>query len=330
MKLVHHPRPGVSERGQIIVLFVISVFVIVGVVGLVIDGGGAFAQRRVQQNVVDMAALAGANTYLNTAGTADVKAAAAEAAARATAAANGAVHGVDSTSLGVNVTGDTNLGTVEVGMTRPHRNAFVGLFGWSTWDVSVDAQARSARKANAAKGVLPLLFNEAAYKTNPICDTSASSCTDKIVTFQLPGTGTEDVPQDATTFNWTVFCTASGNECNGDQRVVNDLIEQNGTATTIGVNTTRIGPLNSGAITALFNDLERYALNTTFPVPIVNDDGVLLGIAYFKLISIEGNNDKVIKGYFVSPFDGVELEYIPGGGEAALDTGAYIAAELTD
>ena len=44
--------------------------VIIGMVGLVLDGGGAFAQRRSEQNAIDLAALAGANAYLNTSGNA--------------------------------------------------------------------------------------------------------------------------------------------------------------------------------------------------------------------------------------------------------------------
>ena len=52
-------------------------------VGLVIDGGGTFAQRREQQTGADLAALAGANTYMNTAGAPAIKRAAAIAAARA-------------------------------------------------------------------------------------------------------------------------------------------------------------------------------------------------------------------------------------------------------
>ena len=37
----------------------------IAMVGLVLDGGSTFAQRRDQQNGADLAAVAGANAYLN-------------------------------------------------------------------------------------------------------------------------------------------------------------------------------------------------------------------------------------------------------------------------
>src|SRR5258705_8109080 len=53
------PRPD-GQRGQMVVMFAISLVVIVLAVGLVIDGGNALAQRRGSQNAADFAALAGA------------------------------------------------------------------------------------------------------------------------------------------------------------------------------------------------------------------------------------------------------------------------------
>ena len=53
-----------AESGQVIVIFALALVVIVAMVGLVLDGGSTFAQRRTQQNAADLAALAGANDYL--------------------------------------------------------------------------------------------------------------------------------------------------------------------------------------------------------------------------------------------------------------------------
>jgi len=53
-----------AQRGQILVVFVLAMVAIIGVIGLAIDGGGAYAQRRDQQTAADLAALAGANDYL--------------------------------------------------------------------------------------------------------------------------------------------------------------------------------------------------------------------------------------------------------------------------
>jgi uncharacterized membrane protein len=50
-----------AERGQILVLFTLAIVAIIGVLGLVLDGGSAFAQRRDEQNVSDLAAMAGAD-----------------------------------------------------------------------------------------------------------------------------------------------------------------------------------------------------------------------------------------------------------------------------
>ena len=49
-----------DEGGQILVLFALALIAIVGVIGLVLDGGSAFAQRRDEQNASDLASLAGA------------------------------------------------------------------------------------------------------------------------------------------------------------------------------------------------------------------------------------------------------------------------------
>ena len=48
-----------------------------------------------------------------------------------------------------------------------------------------------------------------------------------------------------------------------------------------------IGPLNSGAHTTLFHALEAH-IGGVFPVPIVNDDGEMVGWAYFKLLVRRG------------------------------------------
>jgi hypothetical protein len=100
-----------------------------------------------------------------------------------------------------------------------------------------------------------------------------------------------------------------------------------------------IGPLNAGSHTTLFTDLESH-VGDIFPVPIVCDidpgedppcpeDGTMVGFAYFRLLSIEGGSDKVIRGYFVSPFVGAELEYNPEHGDADIATGS-IALRLSD
>jgi hypothetical protein len=64
-------------------------------------------------------------------------------------------------------------------------------------------------------------------------------------------------------------------------------------------------------------------IGETFPVPIVDDDGHMVGFGYFKLIDVEGAPDKVIRGYFVSPINATQLVVSPTGGDPSLLTGVY-------
>jgi hypothetical protein len=268
--------------------------------------------------------MAGATAYLNTQGSVAVRTAAADAAARAIAAANGYTHGTDDAVVDIVISGHAFGATVRANVSDKHQNNFAGIMGMPTWDVSVTAAAETSTRPNGAIGAMPLLFNAEAFP-GAICDETAGGCVPEV--YQLPGTGNEDVPQDATQFNWTIFCTASGNPCNANSDGVHDLIDGGGEATTIFVNDD-IGPLNSGAHTTLFNALESHT-SGVFPVPIVNDDGDMVGFAYFKLLSVEGASEKVIRGYFVSPVNATKLVVSPTGGEAQLDTGA-VKIGLTD
>ena len=48
-----------------LVLFTLALIAMIALVGLVIDGGAAYAQRRGQQNAADLAALAAADALYN-------------------------------------------------------------------------------------------------------------------------------------------------------------------------------------------------------------------------------------------------------------------------
>ena len=333
---IHPTRDRRPERGQVLVIFVISIVAILGMVGLVLDGGSAFAQRRDEQNVADLASMAGAMAYLNTTGNSTAKSAAADASARSVAAANNYGDGTNGVSVNVTVTPGAFANNVKVDITKPHRNNFAAIMGMPTWPVSVTATAVSSDAPNAANGAMPLLFNGKAFP-GAICDEEAEDCTspENVETYQLPGTGNEDVPQDGTQFNWTVFCTANGDpdhdpstgNCNADSRTVKDLIDGNGDSTTVSIDDD-IGPLNAGSHTTLFNSLESH-VGGVFPVPIVNDEGEMLGFAYFRLLSVEGGSEKVIKGYFASPVNADQLVVNPNAPGATLNTGVY-SVKLTN
>ena len=309
-----------GEDGQVLVIFALALVGIVAMIGLVLDGGSVFAQRRDEQTVSDLASMAGGTAYINTGGDHATRSAAARAAANALAARNGYTNGVDDVVISVDIAGSTSYSTVRVTITKPHRNNFSGVVGMGVWEVSTTARTEVSTKANGVKGAMPLLFNEEAFPS-ALCDESSGTCVPEV--YQLPGAGNEDVPQDATQFNWTIFCEGGGTSgCNGDSDGVDDLIEGNGTGEVVYLDDD-IGPLNAGSHTTLFNRLESYT-GGIFPVPVVDDDGIMVGFAYFKLISVEGGTDKVIRGYFVSPVRGAELVYNPDKGDATLPTGAVL------
>ena len=57
-----------SERGQVLVIIVLTMFGLIGITGLAIDGSRAYSDRRQAQNAADTAALAAALAYVRTPG----------------------------------------------------------------------------------------------------------------------------------------------------------------------------------------------------------------------------------------------------------------------
>jgi Flp pilus assembly protein TadG len=308
-------NPRERDRGQVLVIFALAIVAIIAMTGLVIDGGATYVQRRDQQNVVDAAAMAGAYTYLNTKG----DTAKAVAAAQKSAADNGYPNGGSTTVTVLVAAKAEDAAAVTVSLTKPHRNYFSGIVGFTTWDVSTTATAETG-VPNGAYGVMPIIFNKKVWN-------AASHDKDHPVAFDEPGTGTEDVPQTATQFNWTVFCTANGNPCNADSNDVDQIINDNGKQQTVTLNM-EIGPLNAGAHTTLFSDLASL-VGSAYPVAIVDDDGKMLGWAYFHLTGSVGGMTKQISGWFETEFNEPPLEIVPGGGTGSSSFGAYVV-QLTN
>jgi hypothetical protein len=263
--------------------------------------------------------MAGATAYLNGTGTVDQRKAYAESVALAVANANSYVEGTAGVDIAFNLTEGPFFNEATVNLKKPHHNNFAAILGMPSWDVGVTATARSTFQANGARGAMPLLFNAEAFPA-AVCNEAAGPCTPQV--YQLPGQGNEDVPQDATQFNWTIFCTASGNPCNANSNDVDALINGHGASTVVYLDDD-IGPLNSGAHNTLFDELADNAIGDIFPVPVVDDEGNMVGWGYFRLLSAEGASDKVITGYFVSPVNGEELVVDGGHKSGSLFTGAY-------
>jgi Flp pilus assembly protein TadG len=304
-------RWGRNEDGQVLVIFSLCLVAIIAMTGLVIDGGLTFVQKREQQNVADAAVLAGAYAYVNSGNSGD-----AVPAAQAAAAANGFSNGSDGVTVAVSTSMVDGALNVTATVTKPHRNYFSGIVGFASWPVTTTATAIGGMP-NAAMGAMPIIFNKKAFPHAVGAGAEMS--------WDEPGTGNEDVPQNAVQFNWTVFCTANGTGngnpgsgnggCNGDSNTVTDLINNRGHSTVVKLNDD-IGPLNAGAHATLFSDLADLVGtdHNEFPVAIVNDDGTMVGWAMFHLTGSVGGSTKQIRGYFVSPVNRGVLKIEQGAG----------------
>ena len=290
------------ERGQMLVIFALALIALVGMVGLIIDGGDSFLQRRDQQNVADAAAMA--------AGYASVNGQDATAAAKTVAAANGYTDGVNGTTVTVTVAATS----IKVDVNKPHQNYFAGVMGFASWGVSTTASVQ-AGTPNAAYNPMPLIFNKKAF------DNPANKNSSAPAAFDEPGSGNADVPSTSTSFNWTIFCTANGNPCNANSNGVADIISNNGTGTTINVDDA-IGPLNAGSHTTLFSSLSNVVGNA-YPVAIVDDAGAVQGWALFHITGSVGGSTKQISGWFEDQVNAAPMVIVAGHGAALGTFGAY-------
>ncbi|MBI3748589.1 MAG: hypothetical protein HY262_07070 [Chloroflexi bacterium] len=297
-----------------LVIFALILVVMTALVGLVIDGGSAFAARRDMQNVADSATMAAAYSCVNTKSTAS-----ATAAGLANAAANGYTNGSGGVTVSITYpTGSCQDSdpstTVMASVSGPHRNYFSGIVGMPTWTVSTTATALTSGAPNGAAGAMPIIFNKKAvgkYGWGPSAEKD----------YDEPGQGNQDVPQTDLTFNWTVFCAANGNPCNANSNLVDDLINGQVTSTIVVTVNELIGPLNAGAHTSLFSDLAKY-VGEDYPVAIVDDSGAMVGWAYFHITGSVGGSTKQISGYFQGPVNPKDLQVVANGGTAA-NFGAY-------
>lgn len=291
-----------SEHGQVLVLFALALVAIVAMTGLVLDGGSAFVQRRGMQNVADSAAMTAGYVY---AMGGDLNAA--TVAARSTAAANGYTHGVAGVTVNVSMVNGTPAPQFTVAMSGPHANNFAGIVGMPSWQVSTTATAQSGRP-NGVIGALPIIFNQKAFTGNG---------SGREVAYDQPDPGNEDIPKTANKFNWTEFC----NNCNADSNTVRQLIVNRGGTTTVTL-ADHISPLNAGSHTTLF-DAMADLVGKEFAVPVVNDDGDMVGFAMFHLTGSVGGSTKQIRGYFVSPVNPASMSIVANVGNGC-DCGAYV------
>jgi Flp pilus assembly protein TadG len=305
------PQPPIQldrarrERGQIIVIFALALVAIIGMVGLVIDGGGAFAQRRDEQKVADLAAVAGANAYMNagTGATAATRTSAAIAGAQAAASRNGYAHGAGGASVAVTVDLLSSGGRVRVGLTAPHQNSFARVMGMNSWNVSVSAAA-DAGLVDTGYGAAPWTMNIGAFNADGSPKYTSSNPQDF-------GDANGDFPISPTDIAWTDF--NGSNNVNTNE--VRGIINGSNVVTETITEGQYIGQHNQGNHTALYSDVDQYLSGHDVPVPVVgpgdpncnapeqaHQDGCFLGWAMFHVISADGASSKTIRGYFLGDF----------------------------
>jgi Flp pilus assembly protein TadG len=167
-----------ADRGQILVLFTLGLVVMVLFLGLVIDGGFAFVNRRDGQNTADLAAMAGtkviADYYAKTGNTltgADVYTAINKSATTNDCSSSGGtpctwsasyVDKTEATLGAVSSSGAILPGAqgVLVHVNRTPRTYLLGVIGQSSWSVGTDATALTAKVPGLPGGqVLPIGTN---------------------------------------------------------------------------------------------------------------------------------------------------------------------------
>ena len=304
-------RRGTSanrEKGQILVLFALGLVVMIGMVGLVLDGGGTFAQRRDQQNAADLAAVAGANAYLNTNGNVAARTSAAQAAAIASATRNGYTNGVNSVVLGTpTVTLMQTGASVTVSMTKSHVNTFARVLGANAWDVSVTATAESG-SISSAYGAAPWTMNINAFNADGTPKYGINNP-------QHFNETNDDYATSALDIAWTDFNGAN----NVNTNEVSAIIRGSNVVTATFLDGQYLGQHNNGNHTALYDDVQQYLANgDPIPVPVTGPGpcnapqqsalgGCFLGWAMFQVTSADGGSDKYIAGYFTGNFTALPL-----------------------
>ena len=299
-----HRRPSArDERGQILVLFALGAIAMIAMVGLVLDGGDTFTQRRDQQAGADMAAMAGANAYMNAGGNPAAKRAAAIAAASAAATRNGYTQGTDATTIGVTVNYLSSGASVVVDLTKAHNNNFAKIMGFNSWPVSVTATAM-AGTIDTAEGAAPWTMSEEAFNTDGTPKYTISNP-------QNFGESNGDYPISDLDIAWTDF--NGSNNVNTSE--VRGIIDGSNVVVATFDFDQYLGQHNQGNHTALYGDVQQHLAGKNVPVPIVgpgtpncaapmqqHQDGCFKGWAMFHVISASGGSQKDIRGYFLSDF----------------------------
>jgi len=321
------------QRGQILPLFALALVAVVAMVGLVIDGGSAYAQRRDQQNAADLAALAGANALIFSLD--------ATTAAHRVAEANGYHDGENGVTVAVTFPASNE---VKVDIAAPHRNYFAGVVGQPTWQVGVTATAEEGVPEGDVTGAAPIIFSEQVFDPDTGLPYSPFGCATPPCTAAGFGDGNGDIPNGPNDVAWTLY----GPNVNTND--VRPYLAGTGLNVTFAVGD-YIGQSNGGFHNALFGsgtgvadptqcdgssahtNVDTCLSGKDVVVPIVSpagticndghDGGCFQGWALFHVVSAEGASAKTIQGYFVSGFSRGVGDLCAGGSACAGFHGLY-------
>lgn len=297
------------ERGQILVLFSLGLVVMIGMVGLVLDGGDTFAQRRHEQNAADLAVLAGANAYLNTSGTVAARTAAAQAAAVASATSNGYTNGVNGAVVTTpTVTLMQSGAAISLSITASHENAFARVLGATSWDVSVTASAVAGTVDTGIRAG-PWTMSIDAFNAN---GTPKYTKNNPAAFGETNG----DFPVSATDMAWTDYNGAN----NVNSVEVDSIIDGSNVVTATFQFGEYLGQHNSGNHATLYAAVDDLMRDEIVPIPIVGPpvapattctnpayaNGCFKGWALFHIISAQ-QGPKTITGYFEDSFAAAPL-----------------------
>lgn len=183
-----------SERGQALIIIAIALVVLMGMVGLVIDGGNAFLDRRNAQNAADSAALAAALARIR--GGQGLTATVLASAARNGYTNDGTTNTVTVHVPPISGPNEGDIEYIQVIIVSHVRTHIASIFGWKEFINQVQAVARS--KPSEAKEVLQ---GEAVISLAP-----TSNCMDKKA-FWIHGDTTLDVTGGG------VFINSNNKDC---------------------------------------------------------------------------------------------------------------------
>lgn len=319
MPLPTRSRKREREGGQILVIVAGGAITLILLMGLVLDGGVAFFNRRDAQNTSDVMALAGTKFVVDThrgEAQADPSITKTFQALTRSAAANdcaatgavpctweawfvvgGAGGPVDLSQVTAGSSVPANALGVRVGVTRKPRTFVVGFAGIANWDVKTQATAIAEKPKKAPQGqLLPI-----AFKGNPTSAYQPGQVYDLTDGKDLPGgfgyiswTGANNAGDLATS-----LCTPNNPEFTMPTTFPGDP-----------------GKTNSDDVRACLNNWIGSAQTVLIPIydttTGTGNGGSyhIIGVAAFVLTAREQPAADNIRGYFVEIFT---ANPVPGG-----------------